>query len=114
MGASDDVSIILGRPFLNMVNAVIYVGSGHVHLQFLGWKVKCPFNGYKANMQVKDKEPRNKPRYNPHRRNNNKKSESANKAEEPAEPQVEIKQEWREKEVQSRSPSPGPTEAPNE
>jgi hypothetical protein len=113
MGASDDVSIILGRPFLNTVNTVIYVGSGQVHLQFPGWKVKCPFNGYKANLQAKDKKLRNKPRHNPCRRNN-KKHESANKAEEPAEPQVEVKQEWREKEVQSRSPSPGPTEAPDE
>ena len=113
MGASDDVSIILGRPFLNTVNAVIYVGSGQVHLQFPGWKVKCPFNGYKANLQAKDKKPRNKPRHNPRRRNN-KKHESANKAKEPAEPQVEIKQEWWEKEVQSRSPSLGPTEAPDE
>ena len=50
MGASDDVSIILGRPFLNTVNAIIYVGSNQLHLQFSGWKVKCPFNGYKANL----------------------------------------------------------------
>src|SRR5919205_2240771 len=85
MGASDDVSIILGRPFLNTVNAVLYVGSGQVHLQFPGWKVKCPFNGYKANLQAKDKKPRNKPRHNSRRRNN-KKHESANKAKEPAEP----------------------------
>ena len=63
MGADIDVPIILGRPFLNTTNAVIYVGSGQIHLQFTGRMVKCPFNGYKANMQVKDKEPRSKPRY---------------------------------------------------
>ena len=27
----DDTSIILGRPFLNTTNAIIYVGSGQVH-----------------------------------------------------------------------------------
>ena len=100
-GADIDVPIILGRPFLNTTNAVIYVRSGQIRLQFTGRMVKCPFNGYKANMQVKDKEPRNKPRYNPRRRKNKK--------EEPNE-----LRRWREKEVQLRSPSPGPTEAPKE
>ena len=116
MGASNEVPIILRRPFLHTTNAVIYVGSGQLHLQFPGWKVKCPFNGYKANMQVKDKEQTKKPRPN-HRRKNNK-GKSANKAdikkEEPAEPKAEVKKVWRKKEVQSRSPSPGPTEAPEE
>jgi hypothetical protein len=97
MGA--DNPIILGRPFLNTANIIIYVGSGQIHLQFLGAKVKCPFNGYKTNMQVKDKAPKNKPRYYPRRRN--KKGESANKVklekEEPAEPQAKIKPVWREK-----------------
>ena len=83
------------------------MGSGQIHLQFLGTKVKFPFNGYKTNMQVKDK---NKPRYYPRRRN--KKGELANKVEvkkeEPTESQAKIKQVWREKEVQSWSPSPGP------
>ena len=113
MGSDNEVPVILGRPFLNTTNAIIYVGSSQIHLQFPGWKVKCPFNGYKINMQVK--ETKNQPRYNPRRRNN-KKDESAKKAEakkeQPAEPQVEIKQVWREKEVQSRSPSPRPTDAP--
>ena len=31
-----DVPIILGRPFLNTTNAIIYVGSGQVHFQFPG------------------------------------------------------------------------------
>jgi hypothetical protein len=30
----DDTPIILGRPFLNTTNAIIYVGSGQVHFQF--------------------------------------------------------------------------------
>jgi hypothetical protein len=50
MGADNKVPIILGRPFLNTVNTVIYVGSDQIHLQFPTTKVKCPFNGYKTNM----------------------------------------------------------------
>ena len=30
----DDTLIILGRPFLNTTNTIIYVGSGQVHFQF--------------------------------------------------------------------------------
>jgi len=50
MGADNELPIILGRPFLNTVNAVIYMGSSQIHLQFPGTKVKCPFNGCKSNM----------------------------------------------------------------
>jgi hypothetical protein len=67
-------------------------------------------------MQLKDKEPRNKPRYYPRRRN--KRSESANKVEikkeKPAESQAKNKQVWWEREVQSQFPSLGPSEAPEE
>ena len=35
----DDTPIILGRPFLNTTNAIIYIGSGQVHFQFPGEKV---------------------------------------------------------------------------
>ena len=34
----DDTPIILGRPFLNTTNAIIYVRSGQVHFQFPGEK----------------------------------------------------------------------------
>ena len=50
MGADNELPIILGRPFLNTVNVVIYMGSSQIHLQFPGTKVKCPFNGCKSNM----------------------------------------------------------------
>jgi hypothetical protein len=30
-GEEEDVPIILGRPFLNMTNAIIYIRSGQVH-----------------------------------------------------------------------------------
>ena len=42
----DDTPIILGRPFLNTTNAIIYVRSGQVHFHFLGEKVHCYFNSY--------------------------------------------------------------------
>ena len=34
MGEEDNTPIILGRPFINTTNAIIYVGSGQVHFQF--------------------------------------------------------------------------------
>ena len=42
----DDTPIILGRPFLNTTNTIIYVGSGQVYFQFYGEKVHCYFNNY--------------------------------------------------------------------
>ena len=42
----DNTHIILGRPFLNTTNAIIYVGSRQVHFQFLGEKVRCYSNSY--------------------------------------------------------------------
>jgi hypothetical protein len=41
-----ETPIILGRPFLNTTNAVIYIGSGQVHFQFTEGKVHCYFNSY--------------------------------------------------------------------
>ena len=38
--------IILGRPFLNTTNPMIYVGSRQVHFQFPREKVRCYFNSY--------------------------------------------------------------------
>jgi hypothetical protein len=31
MGEEEDVPIILGRPFLNTTNAIIYIGLGQIH-----------------------------------------------------------------------------------
>ena len=66
MGADEDVPLILGRSFLYTTNAVIYMGSGQIHFQFPGWKVKCAFNGYKANKQVKVVCPKRRPRPTKH------------------------------------------------
>ena len=115
MGANIDVPVILGRPFLNMVNVVIYVGSGQIHLQFAGKRIKCPFNGYKTNMQLKDTKSEEKPRGKSHRRYN--KGKSAKKAEQMEEPTKQVehsKKEWRKKEMPARSLSPGPTKASTE
>ena len=49
----DDTSIILGRPFLNTTNVIIYVRSGQVHFQFPREKVRCYFNSYTTYEQLK-------------------------------------------------------------
>jgi hypothetical protein len=53
MEEEDDSPIILRRPFLNTTNAVIYVGSGQIHFQFLGEKVRYCFNSYTTYEQPK-------------------------------------------------------------
>jgi hypothetical protein len=42
----DDTPIILGRPFLNTTNTIIYVRSRQVHFQFPRERVRCYFNSY--------------------------------------------------------------------
>jgi len=84
MGSNINVPVILGRPFLNTVNAVIYVGSGQIHLQFVGKRIKCPFNGYKTNVQPKYMKLEEKPRGKSRRRYN--KGKSAKKAEQKEKP----------------------------
>ena len=37
----EDVPIILGRPFLNTTNVIIYFRSRQAHYQFSGEKVRC-------------------------------------------------------------------------
>jgi len=112
MRANIDVPVILGQPFLNTVNAVIYVGSGQIHLQFAGKRIKCPFNGYKTNMQPKDTKPEEKPRNKSRRKyNKGKSAKKAKQKEEPAKQVEHFKKEWREKEMPAQSPSLRPTEA---
>jgi len=38
-----DPPIILGRPFLSTVKAIIYIGTGEVHIHFPSEKVCCYF-----------------------------------------------------------------------
>jgi hypothetical protein len=42
----EDIPIILGRPFLNITNTIIYIKTGQIHFQFSGQKVRCYFNSY--------------------------------------------------------------------
>jgi hypothetical protein len=53
MEEEDDSPIILGRPFLNTINAVIYVTSGQIYFLFSGEKVRCCFNSYTTYEQPK-------------------------------------------------------------
>jgi len=38
-----DPPIILGRPFHSTVKAIIYIGTGEVHMHFPSEKVRCYF-----------------------------------------------------------------------
>jgi hypothetical protein len=49
----EDIPIILGRPFLNTTNAIIYISSGQIHFQFPDEKVCCHFNSYTNHEQPK-------------------------------------------------------------
>jgi hypothetical protein len=53
MEEEDDSVIILGTPFLNTTNAVIYVRSGQIYFENLGEKVCCCFNSYTTYDQPK-------------------------------------------------------------
>ena len=130
----DDTPIILGRPFLNTTNAIIYIGSRQVHFQFPIEKVHCYFNSYTTYEQSKKTRSRRRRRSSQHQRSLPPKNRWE-KDEEPKEvvkdgptpPKSSLwtKQVWKGKvttssespslEVQpSRSPSLGPTDAPRE
>jgi hypothetical protein len=51
MSGDEDTSIILGRPFLNTPNTVIYIGSRQIHFRLP--KVCCQFNSYTNHEQPK-------------------------------------------------------------
>ena len=69
MGEEDDAPIILGSPFLNTTNAIIYVGSGQVHFQFPREKVHCYSNSYTTYEQPKKSRSRRRRRSSQHQRN---------------------------------------------
>jgi hypothetical protein len=49
----EDTPIILGRPFLNTTDTIIYIGSRQIHFQFLDGKVHYHFNSYTNHEQPK-------------------------------------------------------------
>jgi len=53
MGQPEEISLLLGRPFLNTANATIYVGAGRVNFRIQGKTLKCPFTGYNKNRKTK-------------------------------------------------------------
>ena len=69
MGEEDDTPIILGRPFLNTTNAIIYAGSRQVHFQFPGEKLRCYFNSYTTYEQPKKTHSRRRCRSSQQQRN---------------------------------------------
>jgi hypothetical protein len=126
----EDTPIILGRPFLNTTNAIIYVGSGQIHFQFRGEKVRVTsiviplMNSQKSPAPGGDIDHPNTRNQPP--RNEWGEDEGLVK-DEPTPPKSssQTKQVWKEKvtsssespslEVQpSRSPSLRPTDAPKE
>ena len=109
----DDTPIILGRPFLNTTNAIIYVRSRQVHFQFLREKVCCYFNSYTTYEQPKKSHSRRRRRSSQHKRNqpwwNEWKDEEPEVPvkDEPTPPKTspQSRQAWKEK-VTSSSESP--------
>jgi len=69
MEEEEDSPIILGRPFLNTTNAIIYVGSGQIHFQFPREKVRCYFNSYTIYEQLKKSCSRRRHRSSRHQEN---------------------------------------------
>ena len=85
----DDTPIILGRPFLNTTNAIIYVGSRQVHFQILGENVCYYFNSYTTYEQLKKSHSRRR-----HRSSQNQKNQCPKKSwEEDEKPEEVIKDE---------------------
>jgi hypothetical protein len=67
MDEEDDSPIILGRPFLNTTNVVIYIRSGQIYFQFPREKVHCCFNSYTTYEQPKKTCSRRRRRRSSHR-----------------------------------------------
>ena len=130
----DDTPIILGSPFLNTTNMIIYVGSGQVHFQFPREKVRCYFNSYTTYEHPKKTRSRRRRRSSRCQRNQPPRNEWVEDEEpeevvkdEPTLPKLspQTKQIWKEKvtsppetpsqDVQpSRSPSLRPDDAPED
>ena len=61
IGHNEEVPLLLGRPFLNNTNAVLYVGSKRVCFHIQGQTIRCPFNGFNMHKHLKNKQPRKQP-----------------------------------------------------
>jgi hypothetical protein len=107
----DDTPIILGRPFLNTINTIIYIRSGQVHFQFPREKVGCYFNSYTTCEQPKKNRSRRRRRSSHRQENQPRWNEWEDKEtkepmkDEPTPPKSspQIKQVWKEKVTPSPS-----------
>jgi hypothetical protein len=61
MGHNKKDPLLLGRPFLNTINVVLHVGSGHVRFHIQGQTMRCPFNGFNRHKYTKNKQPKVQP-----------------------------------------------------
>jgi len=55
----------LGRPFLYIANANIYIGSGHIHFNLPAGKVRCQFKTHVNHEQIRKQH--NRRRHQAHR-----------------------------------------------
>jgi hypothetical protein len=107
----DDTPIILGRPFLNTTNAIIYVGSRQVHFQFSREKAGCYFNSYTTCEQPKKSRSRRRHRPSmpkesiPEEWMGRELEEPMKDEPTPLRSNPQTKQVWKEKVTSSESPS---------
>jgi hypothetical protein len=103
-----DPPIVLGRPFLNTTQAIIYMRSGEVHFQFPSEKVRYYFNSYTTYEQPKKNRSRRRCRLAQHRKNqllNNKEEEPVKDKSPTSRSTLSTKHVWKEKGSSSSSPS---------
>jgi len=60
MGQSEEVPLLLGRPFLNTTNVELHVGIGYARFHIQGKTLSCPFNGLNIYKSEQPKKQRNK------------------------------------------------------
>ena len=121
-GEEDDIPIILGRPFLNTTNAIIYVRSRQIHFQIPREKVHCYFNSYTTYEQPKKNHSYRRRRSSRHQGNQplwNEWEEDEQPEEfvknEPTPPKSSppAKQVWKEKVISSQSQVVQPSGSPS-
>jgi ATPase subunit of ABC transporter with duplicated ATPase domains len=122
MGEEDDVHLILGRPFLNTTDAIIYIRTREIHFKLSREKVRFYFNSYTTFEQPR----KNKRRHRSQRQKKQaikeketaqeeaipKEEEEKPKKSKPQEETPQCKKVWKRKETSSSS-SPTLDEQPS-
>ena len=65
MQGDDEIPILLGKPFLYIAKANIYIRSGHIHFNLPAGKVRCQFRTQVNHEQIRKQ--RNRRRRQAHR-----------------------------------------------